>query len=236
MRIWISKPALALLGLVGLALAACEAGPGIFAFLPNQDEAPASTEQRQPQLNALPRANMMRGQVVLVPPQGYCVDKTALQNNFAILARCDALGARSRYASSVGIITVAINRVGERVDLAALLPASLPEGTAIRARHDSADFSVAQVRGNAPSGVSDQYWRGLAQVGPYMMGLAIYGAPKSDVTNASGQRLLGALVQRTASASTDALNEPVSQGAEPTRAGGGFLAGLFGGARAEAAE
>jgi len=57
----------------------------------------------------LSSAQMAKGAVTVIPPEGYCVDGAASSDMFALMARCDALGAAPTGATTPrGIITVSL--------------------------------------------------------------------------------------------------------------------------------
>ena len=105
MTTWTSKHLIAL-GLASV-LGACEAmdtGTTLLAGLaPLEDAA----------LPAVPltQAMMMRGGVTLVPPSGYCIDPESLSHKFALMARCDNMGAATGgEGAPAGVLTVSLTR------------------------------------------------------------------------------------------------------------------------------
>ncbi len=194
MTIWTCKPlaALSLLGVLG----ACDAttgGEGLLAALtPPEDAA----------LPAVPltQATMMRGGLTLLPPSGYCIDPDSLTQSFALMARCDALGASTQSADApVGVMTVSLARSG----LAPALPSAqeLAAASNLGAPTDarqSEQSVVFQTTGSPPSSdLSSTHWRSISKVGRITMGAALFGPEGQRAVSSAGAELLEEMISRT---------------------------------------
>ncbi|WP_298859250.1 hypothetical protein [uncultured Sulfitobacter sp.] len=194
MTIWISKPLIAL-GFIS-TLGACEAmdkGNTLLAGLaPPEDAA----------LPAVPltQALMMRGNVTLVPPSGYCIDPESLSQSFALMARCDNLGAATGgEGAPTGVLTVSLTRNV----LNPILPTAQEVATAagVGAPEDARsndDSIVFRTKGIAPSpDLSPTHWRSIAKVGKYTMGAALFGPAGRRAVSSEGAAVLEEMIKRT---------------------------------------
>ncbi|MFK7834647.1 MAG: hypothetical protein AB8B60_00375 [Sulfitobacter sp.] len=151
---------------------------------------------------ALSQADLAFGAVTLVPPRGFCIDKRSLRQRFALMARCDKLGAPSAAAGApIGIITASVSAAGTSG-----LPS--PEQTALAFQLESTsavrttDSSVIfRATGGVPSTeLSTTHWRGSARMGSQVVGLALYGPEDGRAVSSEGRAILRELIDR----STDA--------------------------------
>ncbi|MCX7558071.1 hypothetical protein OS190_00725 [Sulfitobacter sp. F26204] len=189
---WNYKGALAALALISLA--ACEEGQG-GAF-------PQTSTATRPV--ALSQAKMAFGAVTLMAPIGFCIDKSSLKQNFALMARCDALGAPSASAGApTAILTASFSRASTTI------PTALDTTTALGldAPSDAVEYENSvtfRARGPSPAkGLSGTHWRGTARVGTQMMGLALYGPAGGRAVSAEGRALLVALIAKMSSETQD---------------------------------
>lgn len=199
MTTWTSKLLIAL-GLASV-LGGCEAmdtGTTLLAGLaPPEDAA----------LPAVPltQAMMMRGGVTLVPPAGYCIDPESLSQNFALMARCDNMGAATGgEGAPAGVLTVSLTR-----DLLnPVLPTAQEVATAagVGAPEDAreSDTSIVfRAKGVAPSpDLSPTHWRSIAKVGKFTMGAALFGPEGRRAVSAEGASLLEEMISRTTNKTT----------------------------------
>lgn len=165
-----------------MALAGCDVGGGA---------TPAPLRQ----------AAMANGALTLVAPEGYCIDKRSLKSSFALLARCDTLGApQGAYGAPLGLITVSLSTAPPNAPpiTAQTMEAALSGGKVLD-RRETKDAVLLRVQGTAPArkGLSATYWRGTGQVGSHLVGLAMYGAADSGATGPEGGQVLDRLMQRT---------------------------------------
>lgn len=192
MTTWTFRAALA--GAALAALAACEEGQGGGLSL---TAAPAA------KVEALSQAKMAFGAVTLVPPRGYCIDKASLRQNFALMAPCGQLGAKSSGGDAPAGLLIA--------SLAPLRGSTLPtaEHTAAAQRLESTaaprtrDGAVTfRATGPVPAkGYSTRHWRGTGTVGTQIISVALFGAPGGRATGSEGRSVVRALIAATANAS-----------------------------------
>jgi len=149
------------------------------------------------QSQALASAAFGRGAVTLVPPLGFCIDRKSLRQNFALMARCDTLGAEAAPAGPLAVITA--TAIG-RVDGAVVTAKTLGAGSETVLSHSSSDgMTVVQVQGTPPQAVfADVYWRSVAEIGDQIIGLAIYEAQDNEGLGGQAPQLLVETIQRTA--------------------------------------
>ena len=192
MTTWTCKAAFAALALS--ALAACEDGQGGGLLKSTTDAKPVAVSQ----------AKMAFGAVTLVAPVGFCIDANSLKQNFALMARCDALGAPSASAGApTGILTASFSAASKTMPTPVDTTTALGLGAPTNAIET--DRSVTfRAKGNAPAeGLSDTHWRGTARIGKQMMGLALYGPDGGRVISPEGRAILVALIAKLDGATQD---------------------------------
>lgn len=172
-------------------MAGCDSAPSVDLF----------SRLGPPQRNvALTRASMMSGAVMLRPPQGYCIDKRSLEDHFAVMSRCDTLGAKAVSGDvPLGII------VASFTPLAA--DQALPDPAVTAAALNLRDISETEVSersvtfratGDASvAGTAADHWRATARVGNHLMGLALYGPKAGPAIRADGRALLNDVLTGT---------------------------------------
>lgn len=194
MTIWTSKPLVAL-GFVSL-LGACDAvdtDGGLLAGLtPPEDAA----------LPAVPltRAMMMRGNVTLVPPSGYCIDPESLSQSFALMARCDNMGAAAGgEGAPAGVLSVSLARnvlnptlpTAQEVAIAATV--TPPEDT-----REIENSVIFRTKGAAPSAeLSPTHWRSISKIGKYTMAASLFGPEGRRAVSSEGADVLADMIKRT---------------------------------------
>ena len=194
MTTWTSKHLIALD--LASVLGACEAmdtGTTLLAGLaPPEDAA----------LPAVPltQAMMMRGGVTLVPPSGYCIDPESLSHNFALMARCDNMGAATGgEGAPAGVLTVSLTRNV----LNPILPTAQEVATAAGVgppedARQSDNGIVFRTKGVAPSpDLSPTHWRSIAKVGKFTMGAALFGPEGRRAVSPEGASLLEEMIKST---------------------------------------
>ncbi len=144
---------------------------------------------------AVSQARMAFGAVTLKPPAGYCIDAKSLKQNFALMARCDALGAPSAAGSAPrGIITASFALAGATIPT----PGQTAEALTLQDVTDAAQSEAKvtfRARGATPAeGLSPSHWRGTAQVGTQVMSLAFFGPEGGAATTAQGRGLLDEVI------------------------------------------
>jgi hypothetical protein len=194
MTTWTSRISTAL-GIT-LMLSACD-GPGapggvIGSLKPPQNAALPPAPLRQ--------AKMMRGAVTLVPPGGYCIDPVSLSQSFAIMARCDILGAPTGGSGApIGVLTVSFARSASDATLptAQTLAAAGLLSSPTQTRQSPATI-VFQTTGSPPSSdLSPTHWRSVTLVGPLMMGAALFGPEGRRAVSEEGAGVLEEMIRLT---------------------------------------
>ena len=188
MTTWSFKRCVAIIALV--TLAACDEGGDVLAGLnpPTGTKAP------------LTQALMMRGAVTLVPPQGFCIDPKTLNQSFALMARCDVMGADTGSAGApLGLVTISFARVApdttlpSATDITAAAGLGAPQS--LRRRDDQVIF---RTNGPPPSTDLDtHHWRAVARVGAFLMGAALFGPEGRRAVSSEGAEVLEDLIRRT---------------------------------------
>ena len=147
---------------------------------------------------ALSQASMAFGTITLKPPRGFCIDKRTLQQQFAIMARCDTLGVPSAAGDApLGIIIASfapsvVNGPlpGPSITASAL---GLTDISDVSLSDDSVIFRAS---GGAPlDDTATQHWRATARVGDQIMGLALYGPEGGRAIGDDGNIMLRAVVE-----------------------------------------
>ncbi len=190
MNIWTSKGSLAALSL--FLLTACD---GVPLTLPG---APGASQ-------ALSQVSMAAGTVTLVAPQGYCIDKRSVRPRFALMARCDVLGASAAAAlgAPIGIMTVSLAEANEAAPLPGPADTARAAGlTEVTDAVASDGVSLFRAVGPVPvEGLSPRHWRGTARVGGQILGVALYGPADSNVQTDEGRLITREVIERTQAAS-----------------------------------
>jgi hypothetical protein len=198
MNTWSSKPVAALSSIV--LLSACDVadtGTSLLASItPPHDAA----------LPAVPltQALMMRGNVTLVPPSGYCIDAESLSQSFALMARCDTLGAATGGAGApIGVLTVSFARSAKNANLPT--PQEITAETGLDAPESTRQGETSVVfktKGSAPSpDLSPTHWRSVSMVGDYTMGAALFGQAGHRAVSSEGADVLEDMIKRTSAKS-----------------------------------
>lgn len=190
MTTWISRSILALGA--AFALSACDIADGGNGFLTGL--VPGDFTPDTPPLT---QALMMEGHVTLATPNGFCIDRGTLAQSFALIARCDALGAaKDANGAPLGVMTVSFIEsdtlpTPDQITAAAGLGA--PE--AARPHKGGAVFRST---GTPPAPALDpHHWRAVTRIGPYVMAAAIYGPPGTPATSGEGAAILQELIRLT---------------------------------------
>lgn len=184
MTTWSFKRCIAITALV--ALAACDESGGLSA----------STKAKAPLTQAL----MMRGAVTLVPPQGFCIDPKTLNQSFALLARCDVMGADTGSAGApLGVVTISFTRISPDTSLPSATDITTAAGLgapqSLRRREDQVIFRTT---GTPPSADLDtHHWRAVARVGAFLMGATLFGPEGRRAVSVEGVDVLEDLIRRT---------------------------------------
>ncbi len=154
-------------------------------------------EDEAPDLG-LHRAELAGGDVVVVAPQGYCIQRETLRSGatggFALLASCETLtGYISGYDVEPAVMTIAaVPRHSEAPEPdAEEIAASLGDRKLLRRIHGDG-LTIVQVE--APEGLTPEddprHWRAMMVLNGKMVGLAVYGPKGSAVTGEKGLTML----------------------------------------------
>lgn len=180
MNTWTSKVCAA--ALACLTLAGCEDGLGL---------PPAGTDAE-----GMRAAPLSRGAVTLVAPSGFCIDPRSLRARFALMARCDTLGARGADDAPLALITATI--VPSTTDAAITADALGTATETVLEREDRDGLTLVRVRGTPPSPeLRATYWRAAGRVAGQIVGLAIYEAENGVPLGPRAPRILAQTMQRT---------------------------------------
>lgn len=196
MTTWTCKPltVLALIGFLSACDDALDASGGLLAAIaPPEDAA----------LPAVPltQALMMRGQVTLVPPSGFCIDPESLSQSFALMGRCEAMGASGGAAGApAGVMTVSVARSAKNAPLPTAV--QIAEAAGVTPPSDvqqTADRIIFMTTGIAPSGdLSSEHWRGVLKLDRFTIGAALFGPEGRRAVSPEGARVIQDMLDRTA--------------------------------------
>lgn len=178
MNTWTSKGVFAAIALPFLA--ACEDGQG----------GPLLKAPGKPV--ALSQSKMAFGAVTLVPPTGFCIDKSSLKQNFALMAPCERLGAPSAAGGApTGILTASFSSASSGSVPTPLDTAAALELAGVSDPVEKESGVTFRAKGKAPAkGLGTSHWRGTTQVGSQMMGLALYGPVNRPAVGSEGRAIL----------------------------------------------
>lgn len=197
MNTWTFK-AFAGLALAG-ALSACDSAPakGFMAGLsnltkPGADKAP------------LTQALMMQGEITVSPPSGFCIDAETLSETFALLARCDALGARVADAGApMGVMTLSAARpINKKATVTAdVLTEAAGMAPAVDVS-ESDGIQIFRATGEPPTAdLSEGHWRGTTRMGPFVLSVALYGPEDGRAVSTEGAGVVRQLILQTKASS-----------------------------------
>lgn len=152
---------------------------------------------------SLPEARLADGALAVVPPDGFCLDRRMLADDFAVLARCDSLGGRvPETPPPLGLLTVSVMAAEAVEALSDLVVMALPAGSAVQARRETEGLALVQVAGApVPRGADQLHWRGLGQIGPHLVSVAAYAPDGGSLADGRGADALTALVGQSRAAS-----------------------------------
>ena len=213
MSTWISRvlytvcPALGLL----LALAGCDEPANPFSaesmgFVQNGGSRPPT------------QISLVDGDIRVIAPKGYCIDRRSVRQGsdtgFALLARCDTLGASGRFGThELAIVTVAISR-RQPADTAGPTVAQLKRAASpakVLGNRSGEGLVLLRLQSGAMKvpGVSSEHWRGAFALKGYLVGLGLYAPESSPMLDRTGAELLRDLTRRMRSASPTETRQAV---------------------------
>ena len=166
--------------------------------------------------NALAIVAMADGAVALTPPLNYCIDKSSLKRQFALMARCDTLGAKANPDAPLALITATLMPFdgGAEAPKAADLAAALEPDTILQTKDTDGLALVQTQNATGLDGFSERHWRGVFVVNGVLVGLALYTPQNRPANDDSGAMILAALAKRTTAqtkAQTAARSAAVAQ-------------------------
>ncbi|MGJ8615888.1 MAG: hypothetical protein ACSHWS_03545 [Sulfitobacter sp.] len=195
MTTWTCKGPIAAFAL--LALSACEGGQGaaLFGALPGS----AITGKASKPLS---QVNMAGGAFTLVAPRGFCIDGTSVKKQFALMARCDVLGApQAADDAPLAFITVSVLPIS--AEKAPPTVEHLAAANKLRNISDPRTKNgqlIFRATGVAPiDGVSTTHWRGTTQKGGQLIGIALYGPENGRAVSGEGRSIISAVMSRSQS-------------------------------------
>lgn len=179
-------------------------GDGVFGFLSASGGEDERAEVRR-------RAVLFDGAIVVVPPQGYCIDARSLRDldrgRFVLLASCESLsGHRGQPVQPAVMTLTALPRAdGAERPSAGQIAASMAPAEALETI-DADGLSLVRLSAGGDRmlpGGAPVYWRGGMQINGHVLGLAAYGPQGSDIGGAPGRELLIDLAENLRAHSPD---------------------------------
>ncbi|MGC1496259.1 MAG: hypothetical protein WA790_10645 [Sulfitobacter sp.] len=178
-----------------LTLSACEGGQGAALF----EGLPVPSIKGQ-QVKPLSQANLADGAVTLVAPRGFCIDSKSVKKQFALMARCDVLGAPQAAGDApLGFITVSVLPSTTDGAIPAMQDLAFANGlTNATDPKTSKGHLVFRGEGPAPiDGVSANHWRGAARIGGQIISVALYGPAGGRAVSGEGRSIVSAVMSRS---------------------------------------
>lgn len=164
------------------------------------------------------------GAVMLSAPNGFCVDRFSLGASFAVMARCDTLGASGAADAPLAVITATTVAAAQDNPFAADTFGFGEER--VLNRQERGAIALVQVKGTPPDpNLDDTYWRSAGQVGDQILGLAIYSPRGADDLGVKAPALLAQTMRRTLAQSRPSPDKSATQSKQPGIAK--LLSGLF---------
>ena len=156
--------------------------------------------------HAAPQAQMAFGDVTLVPPPGFCIDTRSLSEQFAMMARCDVLGAPEAPGDTpLGMITVSLS--AETTDPSLPSPAQTAAAQGLTNVTDEVTEEnrvFFRATGDAPvRQMAAEHWRGSAVVASYVMWVALYGPKGGRALSPEGLGILSTLISQAQTPEAD---------------------------------
>ena len=156
--------------------------------------------ESQPAAPPLARANLGGGILTLVPPEGFCVDPSTLQDRFALMARCDALGASDGFSGQPRVLITA--SLAPPTDDTMMSAADLRTGDErITSQQERDGLTLVQLDGTAPiRDMARTYWRAAAKADGVLLGLALYTLEDAEPPGAQAVDLLVEVAEKSLNA------------------------------------
>lgn len=212
-----------LIGLTALLLSACSQISTL--GLLEEIGLPSGTKIDPPLINA----QMVQGNVSLIPPAGFCIDPRSLTQRFALMARCDVLGAgNGALDAPLGLLTASFAPSDGSAPKAA--DVAILGGNKVLEMLDFNNIDIVRAQTETPpNGMSKDHMRAIAQIGDFDVSLAVYAPPGSAAQGPRGALMLQELVQASQGKSTAQLNSDTApqEPKGPKAALGALFGGLF---------
>ena len=160
--------------------------------------------------NALRRAALASGRVVVAGPKGYCVDGSTLKSRstggFALLASCEILtNGKTGHSVDPAVMTVQVQPRGLRREAPDAETMASVLAPAQVLKHENGDgLALVHVASGGDRGLATgdpKYWRGTMMVNGHLVGLAIYAPKGSSMAGRQGRKLILALAESLREAS-----------------------------------
>lgn len=194
---------------MGLLTACAQTGERGFSFAAGN-----RSSEGHARLGAASQAVFAKGEVVLVPPPGHCLDKTMLlQENdggFALFPRCNLLQGPSFFGRNrAALITAAIGPAKTSGAPSPIDLARTAEGAKLLYYDNNGMLPLVRLHwpghgatgAEGATGASAEHWRGAFVLNDHMIVLALYAPEGSPLLGTPGAELLTEMTRRTLEAS-----------------------------------
>ncbi len=172
-----------------LTLSACEGGQGSALF----DAFPVPMAKAKP----LSQTKLGGGAFTLVAPPGFCIDGKSVQRQFAVMARCDVLGApQAAGHAPLAVITVSVLPSGADKGMPSVSEFAAASGLSkVSDRRIADDQITFRAVGMAPvAGLSKTHWRGARRISDQLVGVALFGPEDGAALSGEGRRIISAVM------------------------------------------
>lgn len=189
MTTWTFKGPIAALAL--FALSACEGGQGggLLAGLANGQKA-----------KPLSQTTLAGGAVTLKAPRGFCIDSKSITEKFALMARCDVLGAPQAAGDApLGFITVSVQSATPGAPLPTVEQLAAASGLSAVSDPQTADGQLTfRASGRPPiKGVSGTHWRGTVGTNGKIVGVSLHAPESGRALTDEGRSIVSEVLSRS---------------------------------------
>lgn len=185
MNIWTSKAGYAALTAILIAGCATDGASPALAF--GDAGVGGFLAPRAPQ----EQAEMLGGAITLIPPDGFCVDARSRRSDFAMMARCDVLGAEltSQIAVPLAIMTASVAPISSDTEFQAVV---LQDRTQrVLDRYDVDGMYLTRFSDTPPDEtLSRDFWRGVTRIGDTMVSIGLYSSVNAPALGPYGRVML----------------------------------------------
>ncbi|MEM7318136.1 MAG: hypothetical protein AAF408_03845 [Pseudomonadota bacterium] len=161
----------------------------------------------------LTRTAIGGGDIVLAAPEGYCIDRRSVRrdraSSFAVLARCDTLGARGFFEAQDQALITVITEARPQAKQPTKAGLSASSGGTVTATRviGGQPFIRVSTANHKVQGASAQHWRTALALNGHLIGLALYARPGSDALDRNGAIILADLSRETQPATSAKANQ-----------------------------